>query len=143
MAQLQYWNGTEFVILNSAAQLEYDNSQSTLESETVQTAIDELDADSRFMTDAERDKLAGIEPGATNLSSLFAIKQEKFIATEGQTVFTLNNGSYRPLTNRISWYWNRVKQMNDTMIESSPTTITFPANTFSLGDEVLFEYYEF
>ena len=31
MAQLQYWNGTEFVILNSAAELEYDNSQSTLE----------------------------------------------------------------------------------------------------------------
>lgn len=43
MAQLQYWNGTEFVILNSAAELEYDNSQSTLESETIQTAIDELD----------------------------------------------------------------------------------------------------
>ena len=72
----------------------------------------------------------------------FIIKQEKFIATNGQTVFTLTGGTYTPNSNGMFWYWNRVKQENNALTESSSTTVTFPANTFVAGDEIFLEYFE-
>ena len=61
---------------------------------------------------------------ANSNPSSFIIKQEKFVATEGQTIFNLTKGSYEPNSNRMFWYWNRVKQTNDAVTESSPTSIT-------------------
>ena len=60
--------------------------------------------------------------------------------TEGQTVFTLINGTYEPNSNRMFWYWNRVKQENDSLTESSSVTVTFPSNVLSIGDEIIVEY---
>ena len=79
---------------------------------------------------------------ANDNPSSFITRQEKFIATEGQTVFTLTKGTYTPNSNRMFWYWNRVKQTNDAMTEQSSTTVKFPASTISAGDEILLEYYQ-
>ena len=40
------------------------------------------------------------------------------------------------------WYWNRVKQTNDAVTESSPTSITFATGIMSDGDEIFVEYFE-
>ena len=98
--------------------------------------------------------LGGIKVGA-NLSvatdgtlnandnpSSFIIREERFIATAGQTVFTLTKGTYEPNANRIFWYWNRVKQNSDVLSETSSTTVTLPENIISAGDEILFDYIE-
>mgnify|MGYP000947715228 CR=1 FL=1 len=83
----------------------------------------------------------GILSANSNPSS-FIIKQEKFIATDGQTVFNLTKGSYEPNANRIFWYWNRVKQTNDALTETSSTSFTLASGVISAGDEIVVEYIE-
>lgn len=58
---------------------------------------------------------------------------EKFIATEGQTVFTLTNGSYKIGKNRLTVYIHGIKQVSDAFTETSETSFTLstgvPADT--------------
>ena len=79
---------------------------------------------------------------ANDNPSSFIVKQENFIATAGQTVFTLTKGTYLPNCNRMFWYWNFVKQENSTLNETSSTTVTFPDGMIDAGDEILLEYIE-
>ena len=79
---------------------------------------------------------------ANDNPSSFILKQENFIATAGQTVFTLTKGTYLPNSNRMFWYWNFVKQENSTLNEASSTTVTFPDGMIDAGDEILLEYIE-
>lgn len=73
--------------------------------------------------------------------STFIIKQETFIATEGQTIFNLTKGHYQPNTNTISVYLYGGKQPNIALneISSSSFEITEPLKA---GDVVLVEYIE-
>jgi len=77
---------------------------------------------------------------ANDNPSSFIIRQEHFVATAGQTVFTLTKGTYLPNANRMFWYWNFVKQESNTLTESSSTTVTFPSDMLDDGDEILLEY---
>lgn len=73
--------------------------------------------------------------------SSFVVKQEMFIATEGQTLFNLTKGHYQPNTNTISVYLYGGKQPNIVLNEIS--TSSFEINEpLKAGDVVLVEYIE-
>ena len=73
--------------------------------------------------------------------STFIVKQEMFIATEGQTLFNLTKGHYQPNTNTISVYLYGGKQPNIVLNEIS--TSSFEINEpLKAGDVVLVEYIE-
>ncbi|MFR4583901.1 hypothetical protein [Clostridium cadaveris] len=97
--------------------------------------------------------LGGIKVG-TNLSidsngvlaandnpTSYIVKQQEFIATKGQRVFTLTNGKYRPGIGAISVFLNGIKMINTLFTETSETVITLKLGVDS-GDRVLLEYIE-
>lgn len=69
----------------------------------------------------------------------YLIKQEKFIATEGQTVFNLTKGSYRQGIGALSIFMYGSKIGNEAFIETSTSSFTMK-NGLSEGDVVLAEY---
>lgn len=71
----------------------------------------------------------------------YIVKQQEFIATKGQRVFTLTNGKYRPGIGAISVFLNGVKMINTLFTETSETVITLKLGVDS-GDRVLLEYIE-
>lgn len=71
----------------------------------------------------------------------FIIKQEVFTVESGQTVFTLNNGTYKPGTNSLFWYMFGQKQPNDALIETSPATFQI-AGDLDIGTDIIVEYIE-
>ena len=71
----------------------------------------------------------------------YIVKQQEFIATKGQRVFTLTNGKYRPGIGAISVFLNGVKMINTLFTETSQTVITLKIGV-EAGDRVLLEYIE-
>ena len=69
----------------------------------------------------------------------YLIKQEKFIATEGQTVFNLIKGNYRQGLGALSIFVFGSKLSNDAFVETSSTSFTLKTG-LSEGDIVLVEY---
>lgn len=69
----------------------------------------------------------------------YLIKQEKFIATEGQTLFNLIKGSYRQGLGALSIYLYGTKLSSDAFVETSTTSFTLKSG-LSDGDVVLAEY---
>lgn len=69
----------------------------------------------------------------------YLIKQEKFIATEGQTVFNLTKGSYRQGLGALSIFMYGAKIANEAFTETSSTSFTMK-NGLEEGDVVLVEY---
>ena len=78
--------------------------------------------------------------GSDNINT-FIIKQEVFVATEGQTLFNLTKGSYQPNTNAISVYLYGGKQPNTTFNEISPTSFEM-IDPLKAGDVLIVEYIE-
>jgi hypothetical protein len=78
--------------------------------------------------------------GSDNMNT-FIIKQEVFVATEGQTLFNLTKGSYQPNTNAISVYLYGGKQPNITFNEISPTSFEM-IDPLKAGDVLIVEYIE-
>lgn len=70
---------------------------------------------------------------------VFIKRKEEFVATEGQTVFNLTQGSYKIGTGRIDVYIWGNKQPPTAYVESSPTSITL-VNGVEAGTKVLIEY---
>ncbi|WP_040194753.1 hypothetical protein [Clostridium culturomicium] len=71
----------------------------------------------------------------------YIVKQEKFIATAGQTVFNLTKGKYRPGLGTLSIFLNGVKIANTVLEETSQTSFTLKTG-LSEGDYLLAEYVE-
>lgn len=71
----------------------------------------------------------------------YIVKQQEFIATAKQTVFTLTNGKYRPGIGAISVFLNGIKMINTLFTETSQTIITLKVGV-DAGDRVLLEYIE-
>lgn len=71
----------------------------------------------------------------------YIVKQEKFIATAGQKVFTLTKGKYRPGLGILSIFLNGVKIANTILEETSQTSFTLKTG-LSVGDYLLTEYVE-
>ena len=71
----------------------------------------------------------------------YIVKQQEFIATSGQRVFTLTNGKYRPGIGAISVFLNGIKMINTLFTETSQTVITLKVGV-DAGDRVLLEYIE-
>ncbi|GAB6169702.1 hypothetical protein JCM1393_21620 [Clostridium carnis] len=69
----------------------------------------------------------------------YIIKQEKFIATEGQKLFNLTKGSYRQGLGALSIFMYGSKLANEAFDETSSTSFTMK-NGLSAGDVVLTEY---
>lgn len=69
----------------------------------------------------------------------YIIKQEKFIAAEGQKTFNLINGSYRQGIGALSIFMYGSKLSNDSFEETSTTSITLKTG-LNAGDIVLIEY---
>lgn len=69
----------------------------------------------------------------------YLIKQEKFIATEGQKLFNLIKGSYRQGLGALSIFVFGSKLSNDAFTETSTTSFTLKTE-LSDGDVVLVEY---
>lgn len=69
----------------------------------------------------------------------YLIKQEKFIATEGQTLFNLVKGSYRQGLGALSIFIFGSKLDNEAFDETSTTSFTIKTG-LSEGDIVLVEY---
>lgn len=69
----------------------------------------------------------------------YLIKQEKFIATEGQKLFNLTKGSYRQGLGALSIFIFGSKLSNDAFTETSITSFTLKTG-LSAGDVVLVEY---
>lgn len=83
---------------------------------------------------------AGVLSANDNPTS-YIVKQQEFIATAKQTVFTITNGKYRPGIGAISVFLNGVKMINTLFTETSETVITLKLGVDS-GDRVLLEYIE-
>lgn len=73
--------------------------------------------------------------------STFIIKQELFVATEGQTLFNLTKGHYQPNTNTISVYLYGGKQPNISFNEISTSAFEF-TEPLKAGTVLLVEYIE-
>lgn len=71
----------------------------------------------------------------------YIVKQEKFIAIEGQKIFDLTKGKYRPGLGTLSIFLNGVKVANTVLEEVSQTRFTLKAG-LSAGDYLLAEYVE-
>lgn len=69
----------------------------------------------------------------------YIIKQEKFVATEGQKLFNLTKGSYRQGLGALSIFVFGSKLSNDAFVETSSTSFTLKTG-LSEGDIVLVEY---
>ena len=78
--------------------------------------------------------------GSDNINT-FIIKQETFVATEGQTLFNLTKGHYQPNTNTISVYLYGGKQPNISFNEISTSAFEF-TEPLKAGTVVLVEYIE-
>ncbi|MCM8710547.1 hypothetical protein M2651_05840 [Clostridium sp. SYSU_GA19001] len=100
---------------------------------------------------ASADTLGGIKVGA-NLTidangvlnandnpTSYIIKQEKFTATEGQTVFNLTQGSYRQGLGALSIFVYGTKLSSDSFTETSTTSFTLKTG-LNAGDTVIAEY---
>jgi len=86
-------------------------------------------------------QVAALDPEVGLLQGIFAIKRQEFTATEGQTVFTISNGSYTQNSNRLSVYVWGSKQFNNAFTETSTTSFTM-ASPLSAGDKVIAEWIE-
>lgn len=71
----------------------------------------------------------------------FIRKQERFTVGNGQTVFNLTKGTYKPNTGAMTWFLNGDKQDDRALTETSSTSVTLPTG-LPEGSEILFEYYE-
>lgn len=71
----------------------------------------------------------------------YIVKQQEFIATSGQKVFTLTNGKYRPGLGAMNVFINGIKMINTLFKETSQTVITLKVGV-DTGDRVLLEYIE-
>lgn len=80
----------------------------------------------------------GILSANSNPSS-YIVKQERFIATEGQTLFTLTGGSYYKGIGALSLFLNGVKLSSGIFMETSQTTFTLKRG-LNAGDYLLAEY---
>ena len=78
---------------------------------------------------------------ANDKPTSYIVKQEKFIATAGQTVFNLTKGKYRPGLGTLSIFLNGVKIANTVLEETSQTSFTLKTG-LSAGDYLLAEYVE-
>lgn len=99
---------------------------------------------------ATSDQIGGIKVGSgLNISSdgtlsagdvreTYVIHTESFVATAGQTTFTLTNGSYRMGAGLLSVYINGARQSNSVITELSETQFQLPSLTE--GTVVLTEY---
>lgn len=71
----------------------------------------------------------------------YIVKQQEFIATSGQKVFTLTNGKYIPGLGAMNVFINGIKMINTLFTETSQTVITLKLGV-DAGDRVLLEYIE-
>ena len=78
---------------------------------------------------------------ANDNSANYIVKQEKFIASEGQTVFNLTKGSYKLGLGALSIFMYGAKISNDAFNETTQKSFTMK-NPLNLGDIVLAEYVE-
>ena len=69
----------------------------------------------------------------------YVIKYESFIATEGQTAFTLTTGTYVPNKHRIDVRLDNLWQDEDAYTETSSTVVTLNAG-ISAGTKVVIKY---
>ncbi|NMB44467.1 MAG: hypothetical protein GX995_10100, partial [Clostridiales bacterium] len=78
---------------------------------------------------------------ANDNPSSFIVKQEMFVVEEGQTVFNLAQGNYKPNTNTISVYIYGGKQPNIAITELSSTSFRIN-EPLEDGAVILVEYFE-
>lgn len=78
---------------------------------------------------------------ANDNPSSYIIKQEKFISTEGQSVFTLSKGKYKQGLGTLAVFLNGAKVANTMVDETSQTSFTLKTG-LSAGDHLLAEYVE-
>lgn len=78
---------------------------------------------------------------ANDNPSNYIIKQEKFISTEGQSVFTLSKGKYKQGLGTLAVFLNGAKVANTMVDETSQTSFTLKTG-LSAGDHLLAEYVE-
>ncbi|MCB7306193.1 phage tail protein [Bariatricus massiliensis] len=76
---------------------------------------------------------------ANNNPSSCLIKQQRFVATEGQKTFTLTSGYYQPGHGGLSVFINGVKQSSGIFVETSSTVFTLKSGV-NAGDVILAEY---
>ena len=82
------------------------------------------------------------EVGASGgAESRYIIKSERFTIENGQTTFTLTEGTYKPHTNTLFWYTNGIKQDSTVLNEISDVTFQVPAGLDD-GTEILVEYFQ-
>lgn len=129
------------------------NDYTTLEKSKLENI--EAGANKYILPTASKQNLGGIKVGANLIiledgtlnaiaddsRSTFVVKQETFVAAEGQKVFNLTTGNYQPNTFTISFHLYGNKQPNIAFSETSPTS--FMSNKpLEEGDVLLVEYIE-
>ena len=78
---------------------------------------------------------------ANDTPDTYIVKNERFAATEGQTLFTLANGHYRTGIGALAVFINGSKQSSGAFSETSTTSFTIKSSA-NVGDVVLAEYIE-
>lgn len=82
---------------------------------------------------------SSLTPGEETVN--FIVRQEEFVATEGQETFHFLKGSYVPNSNSISWFMHGIKQPNSALEELSSTSFKIRGGV--PGDtNIIVEYYE-
>lgn len=143
------------ITLNSiggtAESVTYDNASSGMSAVNVQDAIDELDNLAHSHSNkAVLDELSDIENqlaykgtviSGGGSGGIFTFRRQEFEATEGQTLFTITNGTYTTNSNRLSVYIWGIKQPNTAYTETSTTSFTMNSG-LTAGTRVLAEWIE-
>jgi len=128
------WNGVKWV--NLGLELSFHDYTALLDSVDNDELVIYDVSDGLYKKITKQNLLAGI---ANNSQYVLIKKKEEFIATEGQTVFNLTQGSYETGTNRVDVYIWGVKQPPTAYTELSSTSIQL-TEAVEAGTKVLIEY---
>lgn len=128
------WDGSKWI--NLGLELNFHEYTSLIESADNDELVIYDVSDGLYKKITKQNLLAGI---ANDSQYVLIKKKEEFIATEGQTVFNLTQGSYETGTNRVDVYIWGTKQPPTAYTELSSTSIQL-AEAVEAGTKVLIEY---
>lgn len=94
------------------------------------------------LTDTDGNTYASLKDRLDNVAGKVTLNSKQWIAIEGQTEFTIDNGSYIPGANRIEVYVSGIRQRSGVhYTETNTTTITLSTGV-SAGTEVEARWFE-
>lgn len=84
--------------------------------------------------------ITSVELIKSNFQAVQIKKEDTFVSTAGQTVFTLTSGYYTTGKGQLDIYFNGIRQPRSSFTETSSTSFTLKATNITAGIEVVAVY---